>query len=72
MRIFDCCGSSFLRSNLLFRSKKNKMLHMTSALYLDSQLNYLLIKTFSNFFVMYSSTWNVNAFKVSKPFHVHK
>jgi hypothetical protein len=33
---------------------------------------HLLIKTFSNFFVMYSSTSNVNVFKVSNPFHVYK
>jgi len=51
---------------------KKYLLYITWALCLDSLLNCLLIEIFFKKFIMNSSTWNVNVFKVSNPFHVYK
>jgi hypothetical protein len=35
-------------------------------------IKFFLIESFLRKFVIFSSTWNVNVFKVSNPFHVYK
>jgi hypothetical protein len=67
MTIFDCCY------DLTFSLNREKcFIYIIWTLCLNSWLNCFLIKTFFNLFVMYSSTWNVNVFKVSNVFHVYK
>jgi cytochrome b561 len=68
----DCCGSSFLWYDHLFRYIIFFVINSLGIIFQYIVKLLFDINIFYFFLVMYFSTWNVNLFKVSNSFHVYK